>query len=85
MSPQYSKQELCDAVYTAVCRAGRPLSRLEICQAIGRKKSPHIIAMIESLTADGWLVKSASVTNKKAPVFVYSLGRLASNSEVCND
>lgn len=85
MSPQYTKQELCDAVYSAVCRAGRPMTRLEICKAIGRKKSPHIIEMIEDLTRGGWLVKSASVTRRKSPVFVYELGRLAPNSEVCNE
>lgn len=84
MSRKYNKQELCNAVYSAVCRAGGGITRLEICEAIGRKKSPHIIAMIESLTVDGWLVRDVRINDKKAPEFVYSIGRVVDGAGACD-
>lgn len=54
MSGKYTQQELCNAVYFAVIQSEKPLSRLEICRAIGRKKSPHILTMIEHLVNTGF-------------------------------
>lgn len=76
-SPYMTKQELCDAVYKAVFSANKPISRLEICRAIGKKKSPHILDMIEALTAGGWLAKSESTDKFGRPMWVYGVGQIA--------
>lgn len=84
MTTQYSKQQLCDAIYKAVCSADDSLTRLEICRAIGRKKSPHIIAMIEDLTAGGWFVRSLRTNKRGTPEFVYSIGRVVDGAGACD-
>lgn len=75
--PKYTKQELCDALYAAVGRAEKPLSRLEICRAIGRAKSPHILKMIANLAVGGWIVEAASVDKFGRKLFVYTIGKQA--------
>ncbi len=76
MSATYmTRQELCDAVYNTVKAAEKPLSRLEICRAIGRKKAPHILNMIEELTAGGWFKKAQTVDKWRRPVLVYEIGK----------
>ena len=74
MSEKYfTQQELCDAVYNAVKSADKPLSRLDIVRSIGRKKSPHILNMIEHLTASGYFVRRVSATKFGKEVLVYEL------------
>lgn len=75
--PNYTKQELCDAVYRAVYSAQSPLTRLEICRAIGRKKSEHIITMIETLTSGGWLVKTEDKDKFGRDAFKYRVGQIS--------
>lgn len=82
--PNMTRQELCDAVYRAVLGAGTPLTRLEIARAIGRKKSPHIVDMIEALTAGGWLSKIESTDKFGRPAYRYGVGaNPANNEEAC--
>jgi len=66
-------QELCDAVYWAVSNApDEGITRLGICRALGRKKAPHIIEMIEHLHRQGYLVRR-TVTTPQGDAFYYSL------------
>lgn len=71
--PNYTRQELCNEVYKAVMNAPQPLTRLEICRAIGRQKSAHIIDMIENLSAGGWLQREDSHDKFGRPAFRYVL------------
>lgn len=74
----YTPQELCDAIYSAVLKADKPISRLEICRTIERKKSAHIVRMIASLAAGGWLIETASIDKHRRNLFVYTVGQIAS-------
>lgn len=80
----YTQQELCNEVYAAVLNASEPLTRREICEAIGRKKSPHILAMIEGLVSTGYLTKGTTTNAQWGQGYVYSA---ASNSsgEACKE
>lgn len=68
-----TKQQLCDAVYQAVFSAEKPLSRLEICEAINRHKSPHIVQMIERLYHARWFERKTEVDHRGFGYFVYSV------------
>lgn len=70
-----TQQELCDAVYQAVFTADSPLTRLMICERIGKQKSPHIVAMIERLCEMGYFERKMFVDNWKRETFVYTLVR----------
>ena len=74
--PNYSKQALINAVYCAVLASSEPITRHEICKAIGRKKTPHIVNVIEELTAGGWLIRDAIEDAKFGSAYVYSAGRV---------
>lgn len=67
----YTQQELCDAIYSIVRNAKKPLSRREISAGIGRNKSPHVIRMIEHLTSTGYFVRSVDWTKFGKEVLVY--------------
>jgi len=74
MSYKYmSKQELCNAVYEAVLRSPEPLTRRGIADAIGKKKVPHVIQMIEPLTASGYFEKRQIIDKFNRPAFVYAV------------
>lgn len=42
-------------------RGGGGATRAEICRALGLKKSPYTIALIEKCVADGWIEKDWGV------------------------
>lgn len=65
-------QALCDAIYTIVFRAEKPLSRKDICEALGKHKSPHIVRMIEHLVETGYFKREMTVDHFKREVFLYS-------------
>lgn len=75
MSKLYTPQQLCDAIYQAVLCGGTPMSRLEICRAIHRHKSPHILNMIVQLKDGGWLLESIRKNPRGVDTLVYSVGR----------
>lgn len=81
----YNQQQLCDAIFAAVATASEPLSRLEIAQAIGLKKAPHIINMIEHLVAHGYFERSTGEKRKSLKMFVYRLapGVNVDSSDAC--
>lgn len=53
----YSDQDLCDAIWRVLCESPAPMTRREISIAIGRKKSPRIIKMLDHLVTSGYLVE----------------------------
>lgn len=73
--PNYTKNELVTAIYWAVRNAQKPLTRLEICTAIGRKKSVHIINTIKLLAAEGWLAEQPGQDKHGRPAFLYHSGK----------
>jgi predicted transcriptional regulator len=79
----YTTQELCNEIYKAVLEAATPLTRLEICWAIGRKKSPHIVNMINSLTANGWFDAFESTDKHGRPAFRYRVTSKAHVEDAC--
>lgn len=79
----YTPQELCNAVYCAVKNSPTPLSRLDICRAIGRKKSPHILDIIEQLFVGGWFTKTETTDKHGRKVFVYGVGRDVETGGAC--
>ena len=76
MSAKYmSQQALCDAIFSAVFQSEKPLSRRDISDAIGRKKAPHIIAMIEHLATTGYFKKATRIDEFGREGFIYSATR----------
>lgn len=73
--PNYTKAELVTAIYWAVKNSGKPLSRLEICIAIGRAKSAHIVNTIKALAVEGWLSEKPGQDKFGRPAFFYQVGR----------
>lgn len=50
----YTKEELVNRLYWGLKSQPEPLTRKELCEMIGRKKSPHIITVIEGLAHEGY-------------------------------
>jgi len=72
MTSKYmSKQQLCNEIYAAVLTAREPLTRLEICKKIGRKKAPHILDMIEYLNREGYLNRTVQTNARGTAEFYY--------------
>jgi len=65
-------QALCDAIYTTVFRSEKPLSRLDICRSLGKKKSPHILKMIEHLHETGYFNRELVTDEFGRETFYYS-------------
>lgn len=80
----YTQQELCNAVFQAVATSPEPISRLEICEKIGRKKGPHIIAMIEHLVDTGYFAKGMGETKFKKAVLLYWPTNTAQAAGACS-
>jgi hypothetical protein len=74
MYHRYNTQELCNAIYLAVSVADRPLSRHEICEKIGRHKSPHIVSMINHLNEVGYLQRTVMTNERHNQEFRYYVG-----------
>lgn len=81
--PNYNQQELCNEVYKAVLEAAQPLTRLEICWAIDRKKSPHIVNMIRGLRDGGFLREIADQDKHGRPAFRYQIGIETTSEKAC--
>lgn len=80
----YSQQDLCNEVYKAVSESLEPMTRLDICKSIGRKKSPHIIAMIEHLVSSGFLSKGTIEDVQWGRGFVYQVNK-SQIGQACED
>lgn len=82
MTKRYRTADLCNLVYEAVISGGRPMTRLEICRAIGRHKSPHIIAMIDHLNATGYINRMIATNVRGEQEFRYYIDPPAIRSEL---
>jgi len=80
-----TRQLLCDAIYSTVFRSKKPLTRKEICEAIGKHKSPHIIKMIEQLYHARWFERSHVLDHRGIAVYVYSVEGAERKHEACSD
>lgn len=69
-----SNEETLALIIRAVAAAPRPLKRTEICKAIKRAKSPHMIQIIESLVETGQLNRTHYIQANGVIVYTYGLG-----------
>ncbi len=58
-----------------VARSKRPLTRTEIVNRLNRKKTPHLINMMDSLVDDGVFSRSIVTFNNGVTGYVYSVAR----------
>jgi predicted transcriptional regulator len=64
------------AIYEAVKASPTPMTRLEICRAIERQKTPHLIQIIEEMVRKGWLTRTEDVFHNGVVVYLYSAAEL---------
>lgn len=83
MTARMTKQELCNAIYSTVAAASKPVSVLEICQAIGRKKAPHIYQMCSHLLTSGYFELCWDTTKFDRPVMKYYLAGKHGDQNPC--
>lgn len=60
------------AIYEAVKTSPTPMSRLEICRAIERQKTPHLIHIIEEMARKGWLERRQEMFHNGVVVYLYA-------------
>lgn len=84
MGKRYSQQELCDSIYNYLIANGdKWVTRKDICEGIGRKKSPHILRMIEHLADSGYAEKTSQAFVGGYTIFFYrGLSRVGACAEV---
>lgn len=58
-----------------VARSERPLTRTEIVNRLNRKKTPHLINMMDALVDDGVFSRSIATFNNGVTGYVYSVAR----------
>ncbi len=56
-----------------VAESERPLTRTELANRLNRKKTPHLIDMMDHLVADGIFVRSIVTFNNGVTGYVYSI------------
>jgi hypothetical protein len=60
------------AIYEVVKASPAPMTRLEICRAIQRQKTPHLIDIIEEMTRKRWLIRTQDTFHNGVIVYLYS-------------
>ncbi len=58
-----------------VARSAEPLTRTEIVNRLQRKKTPHLIDMMDRLVAEGIFQREVVTFNNGVTGYVYSLAR----------
>ena len=58
-----------------VARSERPLPRTEIVNRLNRKKTPHLINMMDALVDDGIFQRSIVTFNNGVTGYVYTVAR----------
>jgi predicted transcriptional regulator len=64
------------AIYEAVYDSPAPMTRLEICRAIQRQKTPHLIHVIEEMVRKGWMVRTQDVFHNGVVVYLYTAAEI---------
>ncbi|MCY4146634.1 MAG: hypothetical protein OXE95_02000 [Chloroflexi bacterium] len=59
-----------------VAASERPLTRTEIVNRLNRKKTPHLIDMMDRLAADGVFARSIITFNNGVTGYAYSLAQV---------
>jgi hypothetical protein len=62
-----TRREIIDMIYDSP----QPLTRLMICRILGRKKSPHLIALIEQLVTENVIARGCSIGAGGVVVYWY--------------
>jgi predicted transcriptional regulator len=73
MSKYRTPEETEFAIIWALRTAEAPMSRSDIAKSIGRRKTPHLIDIIEGLVERGVIVTSEGEMPNGMPIFYYSL------------
>ncbi len=60
------------AIYETLRDSPTPLSRLEIARAIQRRKTPHLIQIIEEMVRKGWLTRTQTAYHNGVVVYLYA-------------
>lgn len=55
--------------------SNRPMTRLEILKSLDRAKSPHLIAMLEQMVADGLIVRHEQRQRNGMTIYFYEPNR----------
>ncbi len=58
-----------------VAQSERPLTRTEIVNRLNRKKTPHLINMMDALVEDGVFLRSIATFNNGVTGYVYTVAR----------
>jgi hypothetical protein len=61
-----------ETIYETVKNAHTPLTRLEIARAIQRRKTPHLINIIEEMVSKGWLARTQGMFHNGVVVYYYT-------------
>lgn len=71
--PKRARQDTYHEILKALQKADKPMTRLEICRAIGRRKAPHLIQTVEHLASLGIISRQVVTAVNGAPAFAYHM------------
>ncbi len=60
-------------ILEAVASSGRPLTRTQIARVLNRKKTPHLIALLDDMVQQGQLVQAVTTFHNGVQGYVYSI------------
>lgn len=64
-----------DMILRIVARSQTPMTRTQIARALNRKKTPHLINLIESMVQEGLLSVQIKTFHNGVKGYVYTLAR----------
>jgi len=70
-----TQDETIRLILHVVGQSQQPMTRAAICEAIGRQKTPHLIALIDELTAAGYLERAVKTFHNRVQGYVYWIRR----------
>ncbi|MCS6835790.1 MAG: winged helix DNA-binding protein [Anaerolineae bacterium] len=70
-----TQDETIRLILHVVSQSQEPMTRAAICAAIGRHKTPHLIALIDGLVAAGYLHRSVKTFHNGVQGYVYQMKR----------
>lgn len=68
-----------DLIVRVLRQSHRPMTRTELARALNRKKTPHLIDMIEDLVAEGVLLRDTTTFHNGVSGYVYHVAPEADN------
>lgn len=70
-----TQEETIRLILHVVSKSQQPMTRAAICEAIGRQKTPHLIALIDNLATAGYLERSVKTFHNGVQGYVYRIAR----------